>query len=44
VRATTPDPKATPPFEPVKQTITVANGAEVQVTLEVDLGAKKGGQ
>ena len=44
VRAAMLDPKAAPLFEPVKQTITVANGVEAQVTLVVDLTAKRGGQ
>jgi Carboxypeptidase regulatory-like domain len=39
----TPDPKQTQPFEPAKQTITVANGAEVRVIFVVDLAAKKAG-
>jgi protocatechuate 3,4-dioxygenase beta subunit len=43
VREVMPDPKATPLFEPVKQTVNVSNGAEVQVTLVINL-AKRGGQ
>ena len=37
------DPKQAQPFEPVKRTITVANGAEVRVIFVVDLAAKKAG-
>jgi protocatechuate 3,4-dioxygenase beta subunit len=40
----TPGPKPVPPVEFLKQTVTVANGAEVKVNLVVDLAPKKGGQ
>jgi protocatechuate 3,4-dioxygenase beta subunit len=44
LRAAMPDPKVPPLFEPVKQTINVSNGAEVQVTLVINLAARGGGQ
>lgn len=39
----TPGSRSAQAFEPVKQTITVANGAEVRVIFVVDLAAKKAG-
>lgn len=42
--ARTADPKSPSPIQPVKQTVTVANGAEVPVTIVMDLNARKGGQ
>ena len=44
VRAATSDGKDVPGYEPVKQSVTVANGADAQVTLVFDVNAKKGGQ
>jgi protocatechuate 3,4-dioxygenase beta subunit len=44
VRAISPDANAVPSFEPVKQNVTIANGAQVQVTLTIDLGARRGAQ
>ena len=44
VRPVTSDGKDAPGFEPVKQTVTVANGADAQVTLVFDVNAKKVGQ
>ena len=35
------DQNQTAPFQPLKQTITVANGAELRVTFVVDAAAKK---
>ncbi|MEP6818313.1 MAG: carboxypeptidase-like regulatory domain-containing protein, partial [bacterium] len=45
VLGTTPmtDDKGLPPVEFLKQTVTVANGAEVKVNLVVDVSAKPGG-
>jgi 5-hydroxyisourate hydrolase-like protein (transthyretin family) len=43
LRAITSDPKESSSIQPVKQTVTVANGSESQVTLVFDVG-KKGGQ
>lgn len=43
LHAATPDPKQPQPFEPLKQTITVANDAEVRVVFVVNLAAKKAG-
>ena len=43
LRATNSDPKEVSPIQPVKQTVTVANGAEAQVSLVLDV-ARKGGQ
>jgi protocatechuate 3,4-dioxygenase beta subunit len=44
LRAATADPKEVSPIQPVKQTVTVANGAEAQVNLVLDVNAKKVGQ
>jgi len=44
VRAVTSDGKDAPGFDPVKQTVTVANGADSQVTVAFDVNAKRGGQ
>lgn len=44
VRAVTSEGKDVPGYEPVKQTVTVANGADAQVTVVFDVNAKKGGQ
>lgn len=46
VRGVTPTTGGTPvpPVEFLKQTVTVANGAEVKLNLVVDLAPKKGGQ
>jgi len=44
VRPVTSEGKDAPGFEPVKQIVTVANGADAQVTLVFDVNAKKGGQ
>ena len=43
LRAATSDPKEVSPIQPVKQTVTVANGADAQVSLVFDV-ARKGGQ
>lgn len=44
LRANASDSAEASPIEPVKQTVTVANGAETPVTLVLDVNAKKGGQ
>jgi protocatechuate 3,4-dioxygenase beta subunit len=44
VRPVVADGKDAPGFEPVKQILTVTNGADAQVTLRFDVSAKKGGQ
>lgn len=43
LRAATSDPKEVSPIQPVKQTVTVANGAETPVSLVFDV-ARKGAQ
>jgi protocatechuate 3,4-dioxygenase beta subunit len=44
LRPVTSDGKDALLFEPLKQTITITNGADAQVTLRFDVNAKKGGQ
>jgi protocatechuate 3,4-dioxygenase beta subunit len=44
LRTVTSDSKDVSPIQPVKQTVTVANGADAQVTLVFDVNARKGGQ
>jgi hypothetical protein len=44
VRPVVADGKDAPGFEPVKQILTVTNGADAQVTLRFDVSARKGGQ
>lgn len=44
LRPVTADGKDAPGFEPVKQAVAVANGADAQVTLVFDVNSKRGGQ
>jgi hypothetical protein len=41
---TTAPGKDAPAYQPVKQTVTVANGSDAQLTLVFDVNARKGGQ
>jgi protocatechuate 3,4-dioxygenase beta subunit len=43
LRPVTSEGKDAPGFEPVKQTVTVTNGADAQVSLAFDVNAKRGG-
>lgn len=43
LRAVTADQKQSPAFKPLKRTITVANGAEIQADLVFDLAVQKAG-